>query len=45
MREPGDFESAVEYILTNPVKAGLASNWENYPLLVGDHLTGDNSTV
>ncbi len=42
LREPRDFEAAVEYILFNPVKAGLVSNWEDYPLLAGDHLRGDN---
>ena len=43
LREPLDFESAVEYILSNPVRAELVSNWEDYPLLVGDYLIGDGS--
>jgi REP element-mobilizing transposase RayT len=41
LREPQDFEGAVEYILFNPVKAGLVTDWLDYPLLAGDYLSGD----
>jgi putative transposase len=41
LREPQDFESAVEYILFNPVRAELADAWEDYPLLAGDYLTAN----
>ena len=30
-----DFDSIATYILNNPVEAGLADTWENYPLLGG----------
>jgi REP element-mobilizing transposase RayT len=39
LRDPQDFESAVEYIVFNPVRAELVESWEDYPLLVGDYLT------
>ena len=43
LRESRDFESAVEYILFNPVRAELAESWEDYPLMVGDYLTANHS--
>jgi putative transposase len=35
IREPGDFEATITYILNNPVEAGLAEKWEAYPLIGG----------
>jgi REP element-mobilizing transposase RayT len=31
VRDEGEFERIVLYVLNNPVKAGLASNWEEWP--------------
>jgi len=39
LRQPRDFEAAYEYVLFNPVSAGLVNTWEDYPLLAGDYLT------
>ena len=31
IRDNGEFERIVNYVLENPVKAGLASKWEDWP--------------
>jgi REP element-mobilizing transposase RayT len=45
LRESRDFESAVEYILFNPARAELVTDWRDYPLLMGDLLKRDDSSV
>jgi REP element-mobilizing transposase RayT len=39
-----DFDSTVTYILNNPVEAGLASHWEEYPLFVGTLVNPETQT-
>ncbi len=36
IRGPRDFEATVEYILNNPIEAGLAEEWGIYPLIGGE---------
>ncbi len=35
IRGPHDFDATVTYLLNNPVEAGLALEWEMYPLIGG----------
>jgi REP element-mobilizing transposase RayT len=35
VRDIPDFDAIATYILNNPVEAGLAEDWESYPLIVG----------
>ena len=35
IRTPSDYESAISYILHNPVRTGLAASWESFPLIGG----------
>jgi REP element-mobilizing transposase RayT len=39
LRTPHDYEAAATYILNNPVEAGLAESWEDYPLIGGTSIT------
>jgi REP element-mobilizing transposase RayT len=36
IRDVPDFNAIVAYILDNPVHAGLADTWENYPYITGE---------
>ncbi len=35
-----DYEAAVEYVLHNPVKAGIVANWQEYSLMGGSPIDG-----
>lgn len=35
LRTAKDYEDAVAYVFNNPVAAGLAERWEDYPLIGG----------
>jgi REP element-mobilizing transposase RayT len=36
VRDVADFDAIVAYILDNPVRAGLAETWEDYPYIIGE---------
>ncbi|HEY7036536.1 MAG TPA: transposase [Thermomicrobiales bacterium] len=37
-----DYDRAVDYVLNNPVKAGIVADWQEYPLLGGSLLRNDD---
>ena len=39
IRGPHDFDATVTYLLNNPVEAGLAQEWETYPLIGGSMIS------
>lgn len=41
IRDIPDFEAITRYILNNPIEAGFADAWEDYPLIGGYLIEGD----
>ncbi len=35
IRDPGEYQRVVDYILDNPMKRGLVTHWQDYPWLGG----------